>query len=330
MKTIQHKAELEKLAVKLGVRQDWHEPDEQGLTAKVFGRSFDNAGFWGSDYMEKNSAVDKSMEMFVQLLQDKKPVAEINLATLFAYACQTGKDFNAGKAPTRTMAGRKFGLNLYDANCLAYGRGGSITMGVIKHDSLDALAEIISILNIEGWSISEYPAGNGEGEVIMKSPLVKSLEKQANKKEAERVEKMNDYARRINRLPAEQEVFNGGNWKITYSRTPASFDPKLSHNYIKCTTAFTLWVKGEKKMDIELLDFHSPVGGKNGFYFGTKIIQMIRSFGGVINCRLNPNETEQKIKQNEYAYGRQIIDAMKDAGVPIGDIINEASKITLG
>src|SRR5690606_8292210 len=31
----------------VGTRYDWHEPDEQDLTAAHYGTSFDNAGFWG-------------------------------------------------------------------------------------------------------------------------------------------------------------------------------------------------------------------------------------------------------------------------------------------
>ena len=40
-------AQIARLAQRLGVRPDWHEPDEQEVTARVFGVLFDNAGFYG-------------------------------------------------------------------------------------------------------------------------------------------------------------------------------------------------------------------------------------------------------------------------------------------
>jgi hypothetical protein len=46
MKIITDRAEFAALARELGVRPDWHEPDEQGVRARVEGLSFDNAGFW--------------------------------------------------------------------------------------------------------------------------------------------------------------------------------------------------------------------------------------------------------------------------------------------
>ena len=66
--------DMVKLADYLGVRNDWHEPDEQEVTAEVTGTSFDNAGF-GS-------------EMTLIIKQDGKPVAEVNLATLCAMAAR--------------------------------------------------------------------------------------------------------------------------------------------------------------------------------------------------------------------------------------------------
>lgn len=72
---IPDRATLKKLALKLGVRDDWHEPDEEGLTVKITGKQFDNAGF--------------DTEYIVHLFKDGKEVGEINLATLFAYACGT-------------------------------------------------------------------------------------------------------------------------------------------------------------------------------------------------------------------------------------------------
>ena len=85
MITVTSQKELIELAKQLGVRNDWHEPDEQDLTADVFGKKFDNAGFYGLDCM----IPDNQKEMYVVLYKQGKPVGEINLATLFAFACDT-------------------------------------------------------------------------------------------------------------------------------------------------------------------------------------------------------------------------------------------------
>jgi hypothetical protein len=68
------KAELIELARELKVRKDWHEPDEQGITVELGGTSFDNAC---SDEHETHILIKKYGE----------PIAMVNLATLFAWAC---------------------------------------------------------------------------------------------------------------------------------------------------------------------------------------------------------------------------------------------------
>jgi hypothetical protein len=73
-------AELEEVARMIGVRSDWHEPDEQGVSAEVIqvtDGSFDNAGC-------------ATLERMVIIYQDLVPVAEVALATVFAWACQAG------------------------------------------------------------------------------------------------------------------------------------------------------------------------------------------------------------------------------------------------
>lgn len=89
LRKINSRTELIADARDLGVRPDWHEPDEQGVTAEVHGSSFDNAGFWGQE-AEGRAIADgygaDFMEMWVTLSKDGKPVAEVNLATLFAWA----------------------------------------------------------------------------------------------------------------------------------------------------------------------------------------------------------------------------------------------------
>jgi hypothetical protein len=89
MITITSKKQLLDLAKELGVRDDWHEPDEQEVTAKVFGKSFNNAGFYG---IECHISTEQK-ELYVVLYKDEKPVGEIALATLFAFACDTYSGF---------------------------------------------------------------------------------------------------------------------------------------------------------------------------------------------------------------------------------------------
>ena len=93
--------QLQELANKLGVRHNWHEPDEQNVTVEVRGHSFDNAGFWGlnreaeilsksaKDLKEYGTCYSDYVEIYVLIKKDKQVVAEINLATLFALACRT-------------------------------------------------------------------------------------------------------------------------------------------------------------------------------------------------------------------------------------------------
>ncbi len=63
-----------KAAVAAGVRHDWHEPDEVGLTATVVGKSFDNAGCGD--------------EKHVVLKMDGWEIGRVNLATLCAIATE--------------------------------------------------------------------------------------------------------------------------------------------------------------------------------------------------------------------------------------------------
>lgn len=87
---ISARQELADLANLLNVGHDWHEPDEVEVTAKVFGRSFDNAGTWPIDNDSAATHVDsEALEMYVEISKDGRPVAIVNLATLFAFACGT-------------------------------------------------------------------------------------------------------------------------------------------------------------------------------------------------------------------------------------------------
>jgi hypothetical protein len=97
IKQIRTRDDLVALKNELGLRPDWHEPDERGVTADVDGASFDNAGFWGaveaarlrakySDTPLLRAGTEQMIEMWVTLSCDGEPVAEVNLATLFAFA----------------------------------------------------------------------------------------------------------------------------------------------------------------------------------------------------------------------------------------------------
>lgn len=72
VKTVHDRKALILESNKLKVRKDWHEPDEQRITALVTGGKFDNAGVRG--------------EMEVLVMKEGKPVFAVNLATLFAFA----------------------------------------------------------------------------------------------------------------------------------------------------------------------------------------------------------------------------------------------------
>lgn len=86
------RAQLQHLAHTLGVRRNWHEPDEQEVTAAVHGTDLDNAGFWGHDGHGKlvTYGDPPRQELWVELFRDGEPVAEINLATLLAFATGWG------------------------------------------------------------------------------------------------------------------------------------------------------------------------------------------------------------------------------------------------
>lgn len=86
--------QLKDVAAVLGVRPDWHEPDEQEVTAEVFGNSFDNCGTWPYDPtlpgdLCRGNLASEGLEMYVNLYKDELLIAQVNLATLFAMACGT-------------------------------------------------------------------------------------------------------------------------------------------------------------------------------------------------------------------------------------------------
>jgi hypothetical protein len=76
---------LQAFAQRYGLRPDWHEPDEQGVTATVVGRSLDNAH---GDHGWKHKG--KEMEKLIVLKVDGKEVMRVNLATVLALATNPG------------------------------------------------------------------------------------------------------------------------------------------------------------------------------------------------------------------------------------------------
>lgn len=94
MEMINTRAQFEAFARKMGVRPDWHEPDEQELGARVEGTSFDNAGFWPT----ATSGVPwRSVELHVIFSRMEiregvevpvEDLAAVNLATLCAWASE--------------------------------------------------------------------------------------------------------------------------------------------------------------------------------------------------------------------------------------------------
>jgi len=104
MKIIRSQRELANLAQLLDVRDDWHEPQEHGLSADTFGRKFDNSGAWPfprrrmdmSEPPERHPLHDpeRATERYVVLYRteddvtEPEPIAAVNLADLFAWAAE--------------------------------------------------------------------------------------------------------------------------------------------------------------------------------------------------------------------------------------------------
>ncbi|WNN95092.1 hypothetical protein SEA_MAGRITTE_141 [Microbacterium phage Magritte] len=83
IKSIGSPEELAKLAKTLGVNDEWHEPDNQGVSARIRGNHLDNA--MGSTMRDIGSD-NESGEFNVVISHDDVEVAVVNLATLLAWA----------------------------------------------------------------------------------------------------------------------------------------------------------------------------------------------------------------------------------------------------
>lgn len=83
--------DLEMFRKRYEMRYDWHEPDEQGIGARIIGTHLDNAmgsttRHEGKEYSEFNIVL--TMEMGATETRD---VAVVNLATLLSWAARYGK-----------------------------------------------------------------------------------------------------------------------------------------------------------------------------------------------------------------------------------------------
>lgn len=76
LNVIKTRKELMDLQNVFGLRDDWHEPDEQDVTAKFVDGQFDNA----------NAYSTHGGEQTIILKQGKKEIGRVNLAMLFAWA----------------------------------------------------------------------------------------------------------------------------------------------------------------------------------------------------------------------------------------------------
>lgn len=91
VKRIETQTELQEVACQLEIGPNCLEDlAAAGLSATVHGTLFRDVGIWGAPYMVGRLEPTRG-DMWVILHQDGKPVAEVNLATLFAFACGTLK-----------------------------------------------------------------------------------------------------------------------------------------------------------------------------------------------------------------------------------------------
>lgn len=95
MKRITERAEFVAWSREQGMRDDWHEPDEQEITARVEGTSmdFDNAGFWPGSFGTRQRT--ELHVIFSRAVADRsgnqrrgEDLACVNLATLCAWATE--------------------------------------------------------------------------------------------------------------------------------------------------------------------------------------------------------------------------------------------------
>jgi hypothetical protein len=90
---INHRHRFIEFAREIGMRADWHEPDEKDIYACVEGRSFDNAGLWpaeglGDQVHRELHVIFKRLESTPTNRNKVVELAAVNLATLCAWASE--------------------------------------------------------------------------------------------------------------------------------------------------------------------------------------------------------------------------------------------------
>ena len=90
--------DLEMFRKRHGLRDNWHEPDERGISARIIGRHLDNAmgsttrhehADWGGEFNVVLTSVEYDEESNEHTSRD---LAVVNLATLLSWAAQYGED----------------------------------------------------------------------------------------------------------------------------------------------------------------------------------------------------------------------------------------------
>lgn len=147
---ISTKEELQQVAAKLEVRSDWHEPDEQGLTAEFHGKSFGNDGIWG----HKVAITPDSLEQYITLHKNNMPVAEVNLADLLSWAS------NSPDKPVEVTPEHHEYFDLPDferflADLLVTGPSGSIQMTFLDRDTAAICCTLEGEVQGKSWSVAQ-------------------------------------------------------------------------------------------------------------------------------------------------------------------------------
>lgn len=132
---ITDREEFAKFARALGVRPDWHEPDEQHVYARVAGNSFDNAGFWPTE--DRPFAAPELIEQHVIFAQRGEVVACVNLATLCGWASRSLHPFSALSGEDEANWREQASLEIERA-------GNALCSGIESSGLRHALGEIIN------------------------------------------------------------------------------------------------------------------------------------------------------------------------------------------
>lgn len=97
MRQIHTREQFQEFGREIGMRHDWHEPDERDITARVEGMSFDNAGTWPTQLGLPEIATELHVifsrsEVKAGVRIPTEDLAAVNLATLCAWAAGTLTD----------------------------------------------------------------------------------------------------------------------------------------------------------------------------------------------------------------------------------------------